>query len=334
MGYILIKNEGDCDKWTSNALLDVPDAQRFSIKIKPFSAWEDNACLVGIAPKDTDLTQKDIEEHVGVFIMLSGTNPELYVAGSGSWSIEVPGWDDTEILELQMTYENNKLYFSVEGHPRVQVEKPIPEADYRPCFSFGRLGSSYRVTVVTLPCKRKLEHNEAPAGKITKRLWASKQFSDASIVCGGTAIPVHRCVLAAASPFFERAFEAPMREAAQATVVIEDTDLESVEKLLSYLYTGDLGRHCNPDCAALAALLSLAHRLDVVELLDHCAASLVTGLNELNVAQTVAALRPYKDDLAQHWDAIADLVQADGRLVRAIMAPEPAPPAVSNPARV
>eukprot|EP00973_Karenia_brevis_P062507 8690593-Karenia_brevis.AAC.1 len=54
--------------------------------------------------------------------------------------------------------------------------------------------------------KRKVEMADVPA-KIVRTLWTTRKFSDSMVVCGGRSIPVHRGVLAAASPFFEKAFE-------------------------------------------------------------------------------------------------------------------------------
>ena len=76
---------------------------------------------------------------------------------------------------------------------------------------------------------------------------------------------------------FERVFQVLLRELGEAKVVIEDADPGSVEFLLAYLYTGVVDSHCNPDAAAL---LPLAHRLEVPDLVDHCAATLVKELSE------------------------------------------------------
>ena len=328
---ILLKHWGNVDNWAGNALLNVPDTKHFNIRVRPQGpCWDDEFILIGIAPKDADLTQQDIQAHTGIFLSLMSDDLEILRPDVEDSVIEVPGWSFEGVQELQMTYEEGLLYFSCEGHPRVRVEGPIPAADYRPCFSIYDKSARIRIAVDSPPRKRKHEDDESHIAKFAKRLWASKQFTDATVVCGGVAIPVHRCALVSASLFFERAFQVAMRESAEAKVVIEDADPGSVEFLLAYLYTGVVDSHCNPDAAAL---LPLAHRLEVPDLVDHCAATLVKELSEESVARTVATLQPYAKEpaVSQYWDTIAHRVQSDIQLVYALMATLVAPAASAIP---
>ena len=183
---------------------------------------------------------------------------------------------------------------------------------YRPWISL--LGQSHFRIVVHDLMRR--EDDTSPPVKLAKTLWSARKFSDALVISGDREIPVHRCVLAAASPFFERALGGCMSEASTARVTLEDSDPDSVTALLSYLYTGSVRGSHKPE-----ALLPLAHRLEVNGLIDYCAASLVQGLSASTIVNTVTLMRRYKDHPAvwPHWETIEENVKSDELLVRALL---------------
>merc|ERR1712151_1104806 len=143
-----------------------------------------------------------------------------------------------------------------------------------------------------------------------------RAFADADVICPPRSIAVHRCFLAAASPFFARAFQGSMRESSEAKVVIEDADADAVEALVHYLYTGAVDDNVDP-----TALLALAHRFEVRGLLRLCAASIVWDLTEENVARSVAALRPFKDEgpIEEYWRALVDRLGGDRAMLEALL---------------
>jgi len=309
------------DAWNSHALLDVADPKHFSVSIRPVPKrpWSEISVIVGIVPEDANLCVNDIESHCGVFLLHKLTSTEVIDATGDTLRFDLPGLDDCLKLQqcpaLGMTYDDGELYFALEGHSPALVPVTIPTAEYRPCIS---IPDSLRFSVaVDAPSrKRKRDEEEVRAVKINKSLWAERKFTDATVVCGEQSFPVHRCVLAASSLFFARAFEGSMKESVEARVVIKDADAGCVEVLLSYLYTGQID-----GCINAAALLPVAHRLEVSALVEHCAAALAWEINSENIVSTVAALRPYMDNPAvkPHWDVIASCILADGSMVRALM---------------
>ena len=67
-----------------------------------------------------------------------------------------------------------------------------------------------------------------------------------------------------------------MREGRHASVVLNDAEHEVVEVLLAFLYTGTLGT----DWRRYAiGLLHIAHRLEISEIVEQCAAVLTETLN-------------------------------------------------------
>lgn len=73
------------------------------------------------------------------------------------------------------------------------------------------------------------------------KLRKEKQLCDTCLVVGAHEYPVHRAVLASASPFFMHMFEKKEKE---ATFVLKDMDdHHNFEYLLDYMYTGRYGKH-------------------------------------------------------------------------------------------
>lgn len=227
-------------------------------------------------------------------------------------------------LIVRLDYEDTVLYYSCRGcaeerpSTRVPVAQQITPGDYRPCISVSH--NFIRLGVVVDDCKRKRARDDdiMPALKMNKTLWSSKDFTDAVVAANGVDFPVHRCVLVAASAFFDKAFKTPMREGQNARIDIDNYEASVVEILLRFLYTGEIG---NDENKHAAALLSLAHQLEVSHLVEHCAAKLVENVCERNVARTVGSLRNLRDcsDLHSHWNDLTGKIASDPKLVAALM---------------
>merc|ERR1712216_762624 len=184
-----------------------------------------------------------------------------------------------------ISYADNHLHLSVDGGEKflLPLSEAIPQNDYRPCLNLHSDAVRVCVSTTASHCKKRKQPLESSQPcKISRSLWTSRAFADAAVVCGTASFKVHRCVLSAASPFFDRAFSSSMQEGVEARVTIDDADPASVELLLAYLYTGfaDLADHA-------WALLPLAHRLQVNELVVECAAAISEKLDERNVSDAV-----------------------------------------------
>ena len=83
------------------------------------------------------------------------------------------------------------------------------------------------VKLVNAKCKRGLALEDVAAHQ--KKLWENKAFSDAIVTCAGTRFPVHRAILAVASPVFERGFSGDMQEGQTAYFNIRDSTPMAVD---------------------------------------------------------------------------------------------------------
>lgn len=325
---ILEKEKGTDGIWTSNALFNVPDPERFSLKITApmMDAQRVTRFLFGIVPKETPMAQEDIESHTGVFLQVDCRHDTVYlfVYMSGHEAefelAQVRPSDFQTVAVIRMEFQNRELHIACGEHPpqRVPLTRPLPDVDYRPCISIPDKDVRLSVVVELPSRKRKAGTDDVQAGKMAKQLWTAREFTDAIVFCGKHEIPVHRAVLSAVSPFFARAFKSSLRESVEAKVTIQDADPEAVEILLSFLYTGVLDDLSD---VLAATLLPIAHRLEVSELVWHSAAKLAMNLSERTVVSAVAALRPYRDDpnVQLHWEDIMTQIQNSRKLVSALM---------------
>jgi len=207
------------------------------------------------------------------------------------------------------------LYIAHEGGSRVKIVDDIPRGDYRPCISVGNPGTRSRIIMSTAARKRKADATEELRAH-AKALWADMHFPDAAVDCGGESIPVHRGVLAAASPFFAAAFKGQMREAHEGRIAIKDAHVHSVKAFLQYLYTKEF-----PDNTNLEELLTLAHRYEVDSLLTTCASAIADNITRSNVVSCVATLRPLRGNRAiqECWVKLSERIVADPDLFEGLM---------------
>eukprot|EP00415_Alexandrium_ostenfeldii_P001684 UN1684 len=95
-----------------------------------------------------------------------------------------------------------------------------------------------------------------------------RDFLDCKLVCGGRKFPCHRIVLATASPVWRVALAGSFKESRDAVIVVTDADPSTVEALLKYVYDGTF------DAAHAVAMLPLAHRYEMDELVGLCATAI------------------------------------------------------------
>lgn len=114
--------------------------------------------------------------------------------------------------------------------------------------------------------------------KTYEKLLFSDKLSDIQFVCSdGVVLPAHRCILAAASPYFETAFQGPWKEN-NASGEWKTAHPSSILKaVLSLIYRGDNNESALVDLDALH-LLSVASEFQLESLLlvaeDACLAKL------------------------------------------------------------
>ena len=140
-----------------------------------------------------------------------------------------------------------------------------------------------------MKCKR-----EEQVCEITSRMWARREWSDATVQAGKPPGPqrcfnVRRAVLASRSEFFERAFGVTFRESPNASVKLPE-DPTIVEAVLEHIYIGGM-----PAAADPVQLLPLAHRLELRDRVIACAEAISTSPTTCGV-DAVRALAPLVDE--------------------------------------
>ncbi|XP_032996557.1 kelch-like protein 6 [Lacerta agilis] len=73
-----------------------------------------------------------------------------------------------------------------------------------------------------------------------KQLYEARQLCDATLVAEGRIFSCHRALLASFSPYFRAMFTRPFRECWERQVVFEDMASSVLQRILDYLYTGEL----------------------------------------------------------------------------------------------
>merc|ERR1711971_1244174 len=128
--------------------------------------------------------------------------------------------------------------------------------------------------------------------------------------CGEKMLQCHRIVLATASPVWRSAFEGTFREGQEATIRIQDAKPSEVEALVQYAYTGEF------DDANATALMPLAHRYEMPELVACCGWSMLSQLSVTNVAQTVSTINTFSEhaEVAPLWSKLVKRVYGNPEL--------------------
>lgn len=109
-------------------------------------------------------------------------------------------------------------------------------------------------------------------------LWKSCRYSDFTIVVGTKNFFVHKNILAAQSPVFEKIFD---EEFEADEVKIQDFSEFSVERLLCFLYTGALPSESD-DEEKLVELIKIAAKFEATELKTFCEDKLAALFNDGN----------------------------------------------------
>merc|ERR1712008_178886 len=128
------------------------------------------------------------------------------------------------------------------------------------------------------------ETNVEHCNSMMNIMWKDSDFSDCQITCSGRVFACHRAVLAAASPVLRAALQSGLKESVDAKIEIKDAEPVAVEAFLKYIYNGVL----EEDHAA--AVLPMAHRYEVKELVGICAHSMLNSINQQKMVDFVSSL--------------------------------------------
>uniref|UniRef100_A0A0N5BQ02 BTB domain-containing protein n=1 Tax=Strongyloides papillosus TaxID=174720 RepID=A0A0N5BQ02_STREA len=107
-------------------------------------------------------------------------------------------------------------------------------------------------------------------------------LSDYKIICEDREFLVHKFILASQSPVFMDIFKSSSgKKEIEDVIKIVDSKQEFVEKMIEYIYCGNLGKDLSVDESI--GLLHLAHKYDIESLKLLCERELVDKLNNENV---------------------------------------------------
>ncbi|GBM88427.1 Speckle-type POZ protein [Araneus ventricosus] len=117
-------------------------------------------------------------------------------------------------------------------------------------------------------------------------------LSDAVLQIGSEIIQAHKNILSARSPVFRAMFAKDMKETISGTVVIEDVDVETVRKLLLYMYTDSI---YDDQWENVKKLYFAADKYEVLGLRRKCSSFFKTNLSVPNVCEALVLADMHHD---------------------------------------
>ncbi|GBN45691.1 Speckle-type POZ protein-like B [Araneus ventricosus] len=107
---------------------------------------------------------------------------------------------------------------------------------------------------------------------------------DAGLQIGSEVIRVHKNILSARSPVFRAMFAKDTKEATSNTVVIEDTDVDTLRELLLYMYTDTIKGY---QWENMKKLYFASDKYEVLSLKKKCVCFLKKNLSVSNVCEAL-----------------------------------------------
>lgn len=166
-----------------------------------------------------------------------------------------------------------------------------------------------------------------------KDLWSSGTWSDVTLEAMGRQLKVHRVILAARSPVFERMFSAGMTEATTGTVAIPDVAPEVLEVLCEFIYTDTVKDEAWSTDESIRDLMLAAKKYELPGLVCLCASK---ALSRVTAASATTWLilasqmneEEFKENCMRYVvDHMAEVQETEGwdQLMRSKLLPELAP---------
>jgi len=110
-------------------------------------------------------------------------------------------------------------------------------------------------------------------------LLTDPKYADINLKCQGRVFPCHRVILSSRSSVFERMFDSNMAEAKSGTVVIEDMEADTLQRLLEFTYSCKV-----TDMQEVMELLYAADKYQMPDLVRECAGHLQEELTPATTA--------------------------------------------------
>jgi len=120
-------------------------------------------------------------------------------------------------------------------------------------------------------------------------LYQSGKFSDCTIFCGDEVFKCHMNILASRSPVFDAMLSHDMEEKKSGRIVIEDLDVDVVQGMLEFIYSG----HVKDIKLKTSGLLAAAEKYDLLLLKQLCVTSLCSNITCPNVLDVLVLSEVY-----------------------------------------
>lgn len=125
----------------------------------------------------------------------------------------------------------------------------------------------------------------------TKTLWASKKFTDFTIVVGEKKIHVHKNILAIHSSVFMAMLGGVNKESLEGKMFIDDFSAEVVEEFLRYIYTGKI-----PNEKLAMDLFAIAAKYNVIKLKREFELMVLQNIDESNAYEVLVLGNLYESE--------------------------------------
>jgi hypothetical protein len=181
------------------------------------------------------------------------------------------------------TNENDDEMFYLKFH------KAINGKEYENVYGSGVKKSIYKepgILKLYLEVKYSKENDPKAIAEIQKiaAMLNDPKSSDFTCIVGDRSFKVHKAVLAAASPVFDRMFSTPMIEAQTNEAKIDAIDPNIFEHLLRFIYAGKLPENFSEIVVAVD-LFKAAHYYEIEDLREICEEKIEDKLSEENAIQ-------------------------------------------------
>ncbi|XP_014204009.1 protein maternal effect lethal 26-like [Copidosoma floridanum] len=114
-----------------------------------------------------------------------------------------------------------------------------------------------------------------------ERVFNQKELTDVTLVVNGKDLYAHKVILAARSPVFLAMFKNNSIEKLQNRVEITDSNVDVIDEMLYFMYTGKT----HEDETLVRGLLIAADKYDIPELKDICVQCLFDNINVTNALE-------------------------------------------------
>lgn len=306
---IVKKVSGRPGKWDATGFLLVSDPLNFEATASP---TDDSPFIFGVVPAGAEppegtpadrVIRSFLAAHSGARLLLSD-DPELTLLSRDNADCSSGLGGKVGCGEsISVRCEDGQVSFT--RGTRTFLAPTAPPGEYRPFISLVQVGSAVAVSVSR---KRRLS-----AVARDERLWRERRFSDLEVVCGDQCFRVHRAVVCAAIPAFERLLDQVGIQDARFELHGESPDV--VEALLEHVYTGAVPK---PEAVEPAELFALAVRFGLDQLAAEVGTAMIEDLRADTIVQRARVLAQHRfrggatgDVVSALWDRLQQTLRGE-----------------------